>query len=42
MVDITPKKRNWILTLLEHCDYNQAGIANIVEVSQKSVSQIIK
>ena len=42
MANITPRKRNPILTLSEHCDYTQKAIANIVEVSQKSVSQIIK
>ena len=42
MADITPRKRNRILALSEHCDYTQTAIANIVWVSQKSVSQIIK
>ena len=41
MADITPRKRSRILTLSEHCNY-QTAIANIVGVSQKSVSRIIK
>ena len=42
MADITPRKQNCILTLSEHCNYTQTVIANIVGVSQKSVSRIIK
>ena len=38
----SPKKRNRILTLSEHCNYTQTAIANIVGVSQKSVPCIIK
>ena len=36
------QERNRIFTLSEHCDYSQTDIANIVGVSQKSVSRIIK
>ena len=42
MPDITPRKWNCILTLSEHSNYPQTAIANIVEVSQKYVFQIIK
>ena len=42
MAAITPRKRNRIPTLSEHCSYTQTAIANIVGVSQKSVSRIIK
>ena len=42
MADITPRKRNCILTFSEHCNYTQTAIANIVGVSQKSVPRIIK
>ena len=38
----SPRKRNHILTLSEHCNYTQTAIANIVGVSQKSVPRIIK
>ena len=40
-IDFTPRKRNRILILSEHCDYTQTAIANIVGFSQKSVSRII-
>ena len=42
MADITTRKRIRILSLSELCDYTQIAIANIVRVSQKSVSHIIK
>ena len=42
LADITTRKRICILSLSELCDYTQIAIANIVRVSQKSVSHIIK
>ena len=42
LADITPRKRNRFLTLSKHCNYTQTAIANIVGVSQKSASRIIK
>ena len=42
MVAITPKKRRRIITRAEHIENTQKNIASLVEVSQKSVSRIIK
>ena len=42
MADISHRKQNRILTLLELCNYTQTAIGNIFGVSQKSVSRIIK
>ena len=42
MADITPRKRNRILTLSEHCNYTQTAIANIVGVCQKPLFRIIE
>ena len=41
-MDISPSKRNKILTLYQHCSKTQREIAKLVGVSQASVSRIVR